>query len=114
LDIVSKPLFVFLLLGMLRDCDYGALRLRSGKITESRIEESDRDRDRDHAPEARQPEQAKAFEGPTQPGAESGLAPADNQYPASQHRPLSHTSTRPEPTGVPQTMMTPVHATASA
>ncbi|GAC75859.1 hypothetical protein PANT_18d00103 [Moesziomyces antarcticus T-34] len=98
LDIVSKPLFVFLLLGMLRDCDYGALRLRSGKITESRIEESDRDRDRDHAPETRQPEQAKAFEGPTQPGAESGLAPADNQYPASQHRPRSHTSTRPEPT----------------
>ncbi|GAK68506.1 family A G protein-coupled receptor-like protein [Moesziomyces antarcticus] len=112
LDIVSKPLFAFLLLAMLRDCDYGALRLRSGKITESRIEASERDRDNAH--ESGQSEQAKALEGPTQPGAESGLAPADNQYSASQHRPLSHTSTRPEPTGVPQTMMTPVHATATA
>ncbi|GAC98235.1 hypothetical protein PHSY_005824 [Pseudozyma hubeiensis SY62] len=34
LDIFSKPVFAFLLLSMLRRCDYGALRLRSGKRSE--------------------------------------------------------------------------------
>ncbi|EST09087.1 Rhodopsin, archaeal/bacterial/fungal [Kalmanozyma brasiliensis GHG001] len=44
LDLISKPVFAFVLLSMLRNCDYGALRLRSGKVTEGKIDDHEQRR----------------------------------------------------------------------
>ncbi|SJX64359.1 related to YRO2-putative membrane protein of unknown function [Sporisorium reilianum f. sp. reilianum] len=95
LDLFSKPLFALMLLFMLRRCDYGALRLRSGKLTESEIEHDEQRRgivDKEH-------------EGIASSPVHNSAATNSGPHPVAPPPPQS-----PPPLGIPHTMMTPVSA----
>ncbi|SNX86346.1 related to YRO2 - strong similarity to HSP30 heat shock protein Yro1p [Melanopsichium pennsylvanicum] len=96
LDLLSKPVFAFLLLHMLRKCDYDALQLQSGKVSEHQMA----------AREYRQGQiEEKTHEGvgaaPVHDTAATSVAPFE-------HVPSPHAA---PPTAIPQTVMTPVPST---
>ncbi|SPO27975.1 related to YRO2 - strong similarity to HSP30 heat shock protein Yro1p [Ustilago trichophora] len=105
LDLFSKPIFAFLLLFMLRKCDYGALRLKSGKISEDKMAEHGGIED--HEQRGRGTTEEKSHEGvgaaPVHHTAETGIP-----SPPSAHQTSSLTQAASLPAGVPHTMMTPV------
>ncbi|SOV10009.1 related to YRO2 - strong similarity to HSP30 heat shock protein Yro1p [Ustilago sp. UG-2017a] len=101
LDLFTKPIFAFLLLSMLRNCDYNALRLRSGKASEDDIVEH----------EQRRGLEEKGHEAIASQGG-VGSAPVHGTTANTTATTMPHPHIAPPTAGsVPQTTITPVPIT---